>query len=104
MKKGSGVCDALAAGQPVAILHLQGRYMPGEVAEQWRGEGHCERLPLGDLIDLLPHYTIASMVSSKRIENEDAGILASTASGVRGTRSVGMNKRRTATHCLSLTL
>jgi hypothetical protein len=79
MKKGSGTCDSLADGRPLAILHLQGRYMPGETAEQWRGEGICERLPLDDLMDLLPHYTVASMVSSKRIEKEKGIIL----SGVR---------------------
>ena len=72
MKKGSGTCDSLASGRPLAILHLQGRYLPGETAEQWRGEGSCERLPLDDLMDLLPHYTVAAMVSSKRIENENA--------------------------------
>ena len=82
MKKGSGTCDSLAAGRPIAILHLQGRYMPGETAEQWRGEGQCERLPLDDIMKLLPHYTIASMVSSKRIEKENSEILK-TASGVR---------------------
>ena len=71
MKKGSGTCDSLAAGRPIAILHLQGRYMPGETAEQWRGEGSCERLPLDDFMNLLPHYTIAAMVSSKRIEKEN---------------------------------
>jgi len=76
MKKGSGTCDSLASGRPLAILHLQGRYLPGETAEQWRGEGHCERLPLNDLMDLLPHYTVASMVSSKRIEKEKDGILS----------------------------
>ena len=46
--------------------------MPGETAEQWRGEGTCERLPLDELMDLLPHYTVAAMVSSKRIETENA--------------------------------
>ena len=72
MKKGSGTCDSLAAGRPLSILHLQGRYMPGETAEQWRGEGYCERKPLEDLLDRLPHYTITAMVSSKRIEKEKA--------------------------------
>ena len=83
MKKGSGTCDSLAAGRPVAILHLQGRYMPGEIAEQWRGEGHCERLPLDDFMDFMPNYTIASMVSSKRIEKENPELLAKTSDGVR---------------------
>lgn len=70
MKKGSLTCDALAVGSPVAILHLQGRYLPGETAEQWRGEGYCERLPLEDMIDMLPRYTVTSMLASKRIEKE----------------------------------
>jgi hypothetical protein len=83
VKRGSGTCDALASGRPVAILHLQGRYMPGETAEQWRGEGCCERIPLDDLIGLLPHYTIASMVTSKRVENETPEMLPDSNSGVR---------------------
>jgi hypothetical protein len=86
MKKGSGTCDAMAGGRPVAILHLQGRYMPGEQAEQWRGEGYCERIPLDELIELLPHFTITSMVSSKRIEKENPEIMAEVKSGVRSSR------------------
>jgi hypothetical protein len=73
MKKGSGTCDRLAEGRPISVLHLQGRYLPGETAEQWRGEGHCMRLELDDLLDKLPHYTITSMVASKRIEEEYGG-------------------------------
>jgi hypothetical protein len=58
--------------------------MPGETAEQWRGEGSCERVPLQDFMDRLPHYTITAMVSSKRIEKEKAkGLLEPTANGVR---------------------
>ncbi|KAG7359113.1 hypothetical protein IV203_015702 [Nitzschia inconspicua] len=71
MKKGSGTCDSLAAGRPLSILHLQGRYMPGETAEQWRGEGYCERMVFTkELLDKLPSYTITSMVASKRLEKE----------------------------------
>jgi hypothetical protein len=70
MKKGSGTCDALADGRPVSVLHLQGRYVPGGTAEQWRGEEYCEQLSLYDLLERLPHYTITSMVGSKRIEKE----------------------------------
>lgn len=59
--------------------------MPGETAEQWRGEGTCERVPLENLMDRLPHYTITAMVSSKRIEKEKAkGLLEQAAfDGVR---------------------
>jgi hypothetical protein len=72
MKKGSGTCDSLANGRPLSILHLQGRYMPGETAEQWRGEGYCERMPVlqEDILKKLPSYTVVSMVASKRLENE----------------------------------
>jgi hypothetical protein len=83
MKKGSGTCDALADGRPVSVLHLQGRYVPGETAEQWRGEGYCERLPLHDLLERLPHYTITSMVGSKRIEKEKGKKLTDGVSEVR---------------------
>jgi len=75
MKKGSGTCDSLANGRPMSILHMQGRYMPGETAEQWRGEGVCERMSLENMMNKLPHYTIVAMVSSKRIEKEK-GLLA----------------------------
>lgn len=70
MKKGSDTCDVLAAGRPISILHLHGRYLPGEQAEQWRGEGYCERISLKEVINHLPEYTKISMVSSKRIEKE----------------------------------
>lgn len=83
MKKGSLSCDALAEGRPVSMLHLQGRYVPGETAEQWRGEGVCERLPLWDLLERLPHYTITSMVASKRIEKENGKKLHEGVSEVR---------------------
>ena len=72
MKKGSGTCDALRDGRPMSILHLQGRYVPGETAEQWRGEGFCEVMPLPEILEQLPHYTITAMLSSKRVEKEKA--------------------------------
>jgi hypothetical protein len=86
MKKGAGACDALASGRPISILHLQGRYMPGETAEQWRGEGVCERVPLDNLIDRLPHYTITAMVSTKRIEDEKELVSDLHKEGVTGVR------------------
>ena len=89
MKKGSTTCDSLADGQPVSILHLQGRYMPGESAEQWRGEGICRRLPLDEVLDRLPHYTITSMVASKRAENESE-ILEKETSHTRELRNSGV--------------
>jgi hypothetical protein len=86
MKKGSGTCDALALGKPVSILHLQGRYLPGETAEQWRGEGVCERMPLEGLLDRLPHYTVTSMVASKRIELEKGSAVHELHEGVSDVR------------------
>jgi hypothetical protein len=82
MKKGSGTCDSLASGRPLSILHMQGRYVPGETAEQWRGEGICEVRPLDEILDLLPHYTIVAMLSSKRIEKEKGPIVEELHEGV----------------------
>jgi hypothetical protein len=83
VKKGGSTCDALAAGRPIAILQTQGRHMPGELAEQWRGEGHCKKIPLDDLVMVLPQYTTASMLSSRRIEKGNSDILEEVRSGVR---------------------
>jgi hypothetical protein len=83
MKKGSGTCDDLRDGRPMSMLHLQGRYMPGETAEQWRGEGFCEVTPLNEILDQLPNYTVTAMVSSKRMEKEKKKI----PEGVSGVRS-----------------
>jgi len=56
--------------QPMSILHVQGRHVPGETTEQWRGEGYCEPIPLNSVINALPNYTITNMVSAKRLEEE----------------------------------
>ena len=69
-KAGSKIAETLAQEQPVSILNVQGKYKPGESATQWRGDGHCEKIPLEDLLLCLPHYTITGMVVSKRIEQE----------------------------------
>lgn len=54
----------------MSILHLQGKYVTGEQVEQWRAEGHCVALPLLEIIDVVPEYTLNVMVSSKRLEAE----------------------------------
>ena len=70
MKRGSATAKSVAAGRPVAFLHAQGKMLPGEHSEQWRGEGHCHELPLDSVIELVPHYTLTSMVGSKRMALE----------------------------------
>ena len=70
MKAGSKVGETLALEQPVSILYSQGKYKPGETAEQWRGDGHCEKIPLSGILHCLPHYTLTGMLVSKRIEKE----------------------------------
>lgn len=68
VKRGAG--DIFVIGRPVSVLHTQGKYVPGESAEQWRGEGHVEPIALQDLLQTIPHYTITNMIASKRIEKE----------------------------------
>ncbi|CAB9527171.1 expressed unknown protein [Seminavis robusta] len=70
MKKGCKTATAIAEEHPLAILYSQGKYAPGQSAEQWRGEGVCKSLPLQELLDVLPHYTLTGMLVSKRIEKE----------------------------------
>lgn len=72
MKQGSGTAKSVAGGTPVAMLHQQGKFLPGEHAEQWRGEGACAEIELGDVLDLIPHFTVTSMVASSRIAAEKA--------------------------------
>jgi hypothetical protein len=87
MKKGSGTCDSLAAKRPVSVLHLQGRHLPGETAEQWRGEGFCERVVLTkEMVQKLPSYTITSIVASKRMEKEKGDVVEELNDGVSGVR------------------
>jgi hypothetical protein len=59
--------------------------MPGETAEQWRGEGYCERMVLTkEMLDKLPSYTITSMVASKRLELEKGDHVEELHDGVSG--------------------
>jgi hypothetical protein len=87
MKRGTSTSEAIAtSGLPLAVLHSQGKYLPGEQSEQWRGEGHCAVLPLSRVLDLIPHFTITSLVGSKRLEFEhkdDPEILHDSVSGDR---------------------
>jgi hypothetical protein len=93
MKRGGKAAEAIANGHaPIAVLHSQGKYLPGERAEQWRGEGHCVELPLSRVLDVIPHFTITSMVGSKRLEfecKENPDILHGS---VSDERNVMLNK------------
>mgnify|MGYP005847389803 CR=1 FL=1 len=70
VKRGSIVSDAITKGQSLSFLHTQGHFLPGQSAEQWRGEGLCLVLPLSEVISEVPHFVITSMVGSKRIARE----------------------------------
>lgn len=62
--------DTTDTEQPVSILYSQGKYKAGNTAEQWRGDGLLEKIPLSDILHCLPHYTVTGMVVSKRMEKE----------------------------------
>jgi hypothetical protein len=70
VKNGGASSRDLSAGHPMSILLSQGKYVPGEKAEQWRGEGHAEKIPLSQLLDKIPRYTITNMVATKRFAAE----------------------------------
>lgn len=70
IKKGCESSKSFAAGNAVSVMYSQGRYVPGEQAEQWRAEGFAEKIPLEYVLEKIPHYTITGMVASKRITKE----------------------------------
>jgi hypothetical protein len=70
VKRGSTVADALTRGQELSFLYTQGLFLPGQSAEQMRGEGLCLALALPEVIAEIPHFVITSMVGSKRIARE----------------------------------
>lgn len=70
VKRGSTVADALSRGQELSFLYTQGLFLPGQSAEQMRGEGLCLALPLAEVIAEIPHFVITSMVGSTRIAAE----------------------------------
>jgi len=68
MKRPSSAAKSAASGSPISILYQEGKFLPGQSAEQWRGEGYCETIPLSDIIDLVPLFTATSMIASCRIK------------------------------------
>lgn len=65
-KAGGASAQRLLASTPVSLLHTQGRFVPGESAEQYRGEGTCVPIPLADLQEVLPVFTLTGMMASRR--------------------------------------
>jgi pyridoxine/pyridoxamine 5'-phosphate oxidase len=70
LKRGSMTANSLADGSPVSILHQHGRFLPGECAEQWRGEGTCDAIKLESVMDCIPLHTKTSMIASSRVSAE----------------------------------
>lgn len=73
VKQGSAQ-HSFQTGRPVSILAQTGRYKAGETAQQWRGDGHCDILPLEDVLDVVPGFTVTHMVAAKRMEQEDGTV------------------------------
>jgi hypothetical protein len=93
LKRGSATAEAIASGgTPLSVLHSQGKYLPGEQSEQWRGEGHCAVLPLSRVLDLVPHFTITSLLGSKRLELEYKDHPEILHDSVSGDRNTMLNK------------
>ncbi|GAX25107.1 hypothetical protein FisN_10Lh308 [Fistulifera solaris] len=65
-KAGGATAQKLLESTPVSLLHTQGRFVPGESAEQYRGEGFCVPIPLADLQEELPVFSLTGMMASRR--------------------------------------
>ena len=75
LKASSRSAQQLAAGAALSLLHTQGHFLPGESAEQWRGEGRCVALDLTKkedqkLLQIVPLHTLTSMLGSRRLQLE----------------------------------
>jgi len=70
LKRGTAAAAALQHQQPVSFLHSQGKFLAGQSAEQWRGEGACVPLELDQVLDQIPPFTVTSMVGSTRMVKE----------------------------------
>lgn len=93
MKRTHPAADTLErSGKPISFLHMQGKFLPGEKAEQWRGEGICRPLPLPEVMDLIPHFTITSMVGSRRLAGEHDNNLEELKNEVSEDRLAMLNK------------
>jgi hypothetical protein len=69
MKSTSPASISAKDGSSVSILYQEGKFLPGQAAEQWRGEGYCETIPLVEIVHLVPTFTKTSMIASCRINN-----------------------------------
>jgi hypothetical protein len=67
LKSTSPASISAVAGLPVSIMYQEGKFLPGQSAEQWRGDGYCEKIPLVDVVHLVPIFTKTSMIASCRI-------------------------------------
>jgi hypothetical protein len=67
LKSTSPASISASAALPVSIKYQEGKFLPGQSAEQWRGEGYCEKIPLAEIVELIPLYTATSMIASCRI-------------------------------------
>jgi hypothetical protein len=70
--KDGPVAHAVAQGRPISVLWTHGQLRMGEEAAQWRAEGHCSRIRVADVIDLVPHFTLCSILASRRFLQESA--------------------------------
>lgn len=69
MKSTSPASKSAVAGLPASIMYQEGKFLSGQSAEQWRGEGKCETIPLDEIVNLVPTFTKTSMIASCRIND-----------------------------------
>lgn len=73
LKRTSPIAQALGdKDTQVSFLYTRGSFVPGNSAEQWRGEGPCVEVDIAQVADLIPRFTLASIVGSTRFQKEKA--------------------------------
>jgi len=53
-----------AARLPVAINYVEGRYMKGDVCEQWRAEGFAEEISVAEVLKTAPAASFAQILAA----------------------------------------
>lgn len=56
--------------RPVSFLYTDGQYKPGHHILQWRGDGICEKIPLEQVLERVPEYSITEIVASCRARRD----------------------------------
>ena len=63
--------NSILSEKPVSFLYTAGQYISGQTIIQWRADGICEKIDLGEVLAHIPEYSITEMVATDRARKEN---------------------------------